>query len=147
MFKKKRKERKNIQFAVNFCFADKSSLKHFAKVEKHLPFWSHTGIFHSREQAEEKQSVQKTKLIKTFSYLPWHWNPCFPKPLEKEEKKRKISWWKNMVLSCCFLRFFAVARRRTLPAVNLAPSELLYSISHMLNQTGTSINKLYIFQK
>jgi hypothetical protein len=33
----------------------------------------------------------------------------------------------------------------TLPAEDLAPSELLCSISYMLNQTSTSINKLYIF--
>jgi hypothetical protein len=33
----------------------------------------------------------------------------------------------------------------TLPAVSLAPPELLYSISYMLNKTGTSTNKLYNF--
>ena len=33
----------------------------------------------------------------------------------------------------------------TLPAESLAPPELLYSISDMLNKTSTSTNKLYIF--
>jgi hypothetical protein len=33
----------------------------------------------------------------------------------------------------------------TLPAISLAPPELLCSISHMLNKTITSTDKLYIF--
>jgi uncharacterized membrane-anchored protein YjiN (DUF445 family) len=35
----------------------------------------------------------------------------------------------------------------TLPAVNLAPPELLYIISYMLNKTSRSTDKLYIFLK
>jgi hypothetical protein len=33
----------------------------------------------------------------------------------------------------------------TLPAISLAPPELSYNISHMLNKTSTSTKKLYIF--